>query len=59
MVVSVAFLALAAARRVIPGPGTVVQVVVVGGVASLLLDRVADPAHLAGPGTDAGRGPAR
>ena len=43
VVVSVAFLALAAARRVIPGPGTVVQVVVVGGVASLLLDRVPTP----------------
>ena len=43
VVVSVAFLALAAARRVIPGPGTVVQVVVVGGVASLLLGRVPTP----------------
>ncbi|HEX6150076.1 hypothetical protein [Nocardioides sp.] len=43
VVVSVAFLALAAARRVVPGIGTVVQVVVVGGVASLLLDRAATP----------------
>jgi len=42
-VVSVAFLALAAARRVIPGLGTVVQVVVVGGVVSLLLDQMPTP----------------
>ncbi len=48
VLVSVAFLALAAARRVIPGPGTVVQVVVVGGVASVLRDRVPTPPT--GPG---------
>lgn len=44
LLVSVAFLSVAALRGVIPGIGTVVQVVVVGGVASLLLDRLATPA---------------
>jgi len=44
LLVSLAFLALAALRGVVPGIGTVVQVVVVGGVASLLLDRLATPA---------------
>ena len=44
VLVSVAFLSLAALRGVIPGIGTVVQVVVVGGVASLLLDRLDTPA---------------
>jgi uncharacterized protein len=43
VLVSLAFLALAALRGVVPGIGTVVQVVVVGGVASLLLDRLATP----------------
>ncbi len=43
LLVSLAFLALAALRGVVPGLGTVVQVVVVGGVASLLLDRLATP----------------
>ncbi|MGZ5399074.1 MAG: hypothetical protein ACXWDM_03605 [Nocardioides sp.] len=44
LLVSLAFLVLAALRGVIPGIGTVVQVVVVGGAASLLLDRLATPA---------------
>jgi uncharacterized membrane protein YczE len=44
LLVSLAFLTLAALRGVVPGIGTVVQVVVVGGVASLLLDRLATPA---------------
>ncbi len=44
VLVSLAFLSLAALRGVIPGIGTVVQVVVVGGVASLLLDRLDTPA---------------
>ncbi|MEJ7796392.1 MAG: hypothetical protein WKF50_12635 [Nocardioides sp.] len=44
LLVSLAFLAMAALRGVVPGLGTVVQVVVVGGVASLLLDRLATPA---------------
>jgi len=44
LLVSLAFLALAALRGVIPGIGTVVQVVVVGGMASLLLDRLDTPA---------------
>ncbi len=42
--VSLVFLALAAARKVVPGIGTVVQVLVVGGVASLLLDVLETPA---------------
>lgn len=41
--VSIAFLAAAAARRVIPGFGTVVQVVVVGLTVSLVLDRLETP----------------
>ena len=44
VLVSLVFLAAAAARRVVPGIGTVVQVVVVGGVASLLLDVLRTPA---------------
>ena len=44
VLVSLAFLAAAALRRVVPGIGTVVQVVVVGGVASLLLDALPTPA---------------
>ena len=43
VLVSLAFLSVAALRRVVPGIGTVVQVVVVGGVASLLLDRLTTP----------------
>jgi uncharacterized protein len=41
--VSVAFLAIAATRRVIPGIGTVVQVVVVGLTVSFVLDRLETP----------------
>ena len=44
VLVSLVFLAAAAVRRVVPGIGTVVQVVVVGGVASLLLDVLPTPA---------------
>ncbi|QBR92994.1 hypothetical protein [Nocardioides euryhalodurans] len=43
VLVSLAFLAVAAARRVVPGLGTVVQVVVVGGSASLLLEALTTP----------------
>ncbi len=43
LLVSLGFLVLAALRGVVPGIGTVVQVVVVGVVASLLLDRLATP----------------
>jgi uncharacterized membrane protein YczE len=45
--VSVVFVAAAAARRVLPGPGTVVQVVVVGATVSVLLGALATPAGLA------------
>lgn len=48
VVVSLAFLALAAARRVLPGVGPVVQVVVVGGVASFLLDVLNTPTNWQG-----------
>ena len=44
LLVSVAFLSLAAVRGVLPGLGTLVQVVVVGGTASLLLDVLETPA---------------
>ena len=44
VLVSLAFLALAAARRVLPGIGTVVQVAVVGGVASVFLELLETPA---------------
>lgn len=44
LLVSLVFLALAALRGVVPGIGTAVQVVVVGGVATLLLDRLVTPA---------------
>lgn len=44
LLVSLAFLAVAAVRRVVPGIGTAVQVVVVGGVASLLLEVLRTPA---------------
>jgi len=43
LLVSFAFLALAALRRVLPGLGTVVQVMVVGGTASVLLDALTTP----------------
>lgn len=43
LLVSLAFLAVAAARKVLPGVGTVVQVMVVGGSASLLLDVLSTP----------------
>ncbi|HYH35370.1 MAG TPA: hypothetical protein VD814_09495 [Nocardioides sp.] len=43
LLVSLAFLALAALRRVLPGLGTVVQVMVVGGTASVLLDVLTTP----------------
>jgi uncharacterized protein len=44
LLVSLAFLALAGLRGVVPGLGTLVQVVVVGGVATLMLDRLVTPA---------------
>jgi uncharacterized membrane protein YczE len=43
VLVSLAFLAVAATRRVLPGVGTLVQVVVVGGAASVLLDLLDTP----------------
>jgi uncharacterized protein len=43
LLVSVVFLTLAAARRVRPGVGTVVQIAIVGGMASVLLERWAIP----------------
>lgn len=43
VLVSVAFLALAALRGVLPGVGTLVQIVVVGGTVSVLLDLLATP----------------
>jgi uncharacterized membrane protein YczE len=46
VVVSVVFLLLAAARRVLPGIGTVVQIVVVGFTVSLVLDRLDVPDSL-------------
>ena len=46
--ISVVFLAVAALRRVAPGPGTVVQVVVVGVTVSLLLPVIATPGSLLG-----------
>ena len=46
-IISVAFLSMAAARRVLPGFGTVVQVVVVGFTVSLLLDVMSTPDELA------------
>lgn len=42
--VAAAFLVLAALRRVFPGVGTVVQIVVVGGTVSVLLDVMTTPA---------------
>lgn len=48
LLVSVGFLLLAAVRRTYPGLGTLVQVVVVGGTVSLLLEVLAVPSTLAG-----------
>lgn len=48
LLVSAGFLLLAAVRRTYPGVGTVVQVVVVGGTVSLLLEVFATPAGLLG-----------
>jgi uncharacterized membrane protein YczE len=48
LLVSIGFLLLAAARRTYPGLGTVVQVVVVGGTVSLLLEVMATPDGWAG-----------
>lgn len=48
VVVSVTFLLLAAARRVIPGLGTIAQIAVVGSVASIALDVVSTPAGMLG-----------
>jgi uncharacterized protein len=48
--VALAFLALAATRRVLPGLGTVVQVVVVGGTVSVLLDLLDTPDRLVAQG---------
>jgi uncharacterized membrane protein YczE len=45
--VSVVFLAMAAARRLLPDVGTVVQVVVVGWTVSVVLDLLATPGPLA------------
>ncbi len=46
-VISVLFLVMAAARRVYPGLGTLVQVLVVGGTVSLLLELLETPDALA------------
>jgi len=43
LLVSVTFVALALARRLVPGIGTVTQIVVVGLVVSVLLDVAAEP----------------
>ena len=43
IIIGVLFVAVAAARRVHPGLGTVVQVAVVGGTVSILLDLLATP----------------
>lgn len=48
LAVSVAFLVLAATRRVLPGLGTVVQIVVVGGTVSWLLSVLETPDSLPG-----------
>lgn len=48
VIVSVTFLLLAAARRVIPGLGTLAQIAVVGGVASVALEVFSTPAGLIG-----------
>ncbi len=48
LLVSLGFLLLAAVRRVIPGPGTVVQIVVVGLTVSGLLEVLDTPGSLTG-----------
>jgi uncharacterized membrane protein YczE len=48
LLVSLGFLALAAARRTYPGLGTVVQVLVVGGTVSVLLEVMSTPEGWAG-----------
>ena len=50
LVVGVTFVAMAALRHVRPGPGTVVQVVLVGIVVSVGLDRIATPESPTGRG---------
>ncbi|MEJ7834408.1 MAG: hypothetical protein WKF79_15955 [Nocardioides sp.] len=47
-IIGLLFLVLAASRRLYPGPGTLVQVVVVGATVSLLLGVLATPDGLAG-----------
>lgn len=47
VIISASFLVLAATRRVLPGIGTLVQIAVVGGVASLLLGTFSIPSSLA------------
>lgn len=46
VVVSLAFLTMAALRRVFPGAGTLIQVVVVGGTVSVLLELLSTPEGL-------------
>lgn len=46
VVVSVAFLIIAATRRVIPGLGTIAQIAVVGAVASIALETLTTPTEL-------------
>lgn len=46
VLVSVAFLVMAALRRVLPGLGTIVQIVVVGGTVSVLLEVMSTPEGL-------------
>lgn len=48
LVISGSFLLIAAARRVIPGIGTIAQIVIVGGVASIGLDALPSPGSLGG-----------
>jgi uncharacterized membrane protein YczE len=52
LIVAVAFVCLAWARGLRPGPGTVVQPVVVGFVVSLLLPLAPDPTSYAGRGIE-------
>lgn len=48
VIISAAFLILAAARKVFPGVGTLAQITIVGGVASIVLDQFHTPANLLG-----------
>lgn len=50
LVVGVAFVVMAAVRGVRPGPGTVVQVVLVGATVSVTLELLATPGELIGRG---------